>query len=307
MMDAGTDDASSGPDTSIAMDAEFLTDAAQGDDSGIGLDAEFGPDAEWVRDGGPSLADASLVADAGLGDDAGLSHDAALSDDGGPFADAESTADSGTMFDAASALDAELETDLGFAPDAAPNPDAEPAADALPVDLGTPGTGDVWIELDYTNAYTPRSPTWRFSNTPGWGAAQWAMEGDTWPEAWDRFNNMTVGSDPIGTSLLIGSSSQLQLMIGLEEMQSYQSVTVRLEGRSRSTCCSLTFYVTNPLNNCGSSGQMSNDWNPDIIDVDLGTCLLTGPSGRIEAVRIDPQSGTMALRKMRVTLHGASW
>jgi hypothetical protein len=132
------------------------------------------------------------------------------------------------------------------------------------------------------------------------------MEGDTWPEAWDRWNNMVVDSDPIGTSLLIGSSSELQLMIGLEEMWTYQSMTVELEGRSRSTCCSLTFDVTNPLINCGSSGQMSNDWNPDIVSIALGTCLLTGPDGRIEAVRITP-NGTMALQRMRVTLHGAQW
>jgi len=30
---------------------------------------------------------------------------------------------------------------------------------------------------------------------------EWAMMGDTWPEAWDRFNNMQVVSDPIGTVL----------------------------------------------------------------------------------------------------------
>ena len=301
----GCDDAPQGParpDASgVARDTGPF-DSAPGDafpdDTGLG-DAEpdhdaFGAgdlglqaDASVVRDGGPSLADATLLIDASSPADSGT--------------DAATPADTGQAADSGAWLDAEL------APDAEEAMDATTAPDLGTPDLGTPGTGEVWIELDYTNAYTPRSPTWRFSNTPGWGPAQWAMEGDTWPEAWDRWNNMTVGSDPIGTSLLIGSSSELQLMIGLEEMLSYQSMTVRLEGRSRSTCCSLTFYVTNPLNNCGTSAQMSNDWNPDIIDVPLNTCLLTGPSGRIEAVRIDPQSGTMALRRMRVTLHGASW
>lgn len=165
----------------------------------------------------------------------------------------------------------------------------------------------MWLEIDYTNAYSPQSPSWSFSNTPGWGPSQWAASNATYPEAWDRWNNMTVGSDPIGNSLHIGSSSELQLMIGLEEMISYQYVTVRLEGRSRATSSSVQFDVYNPLNGCGTSGSMSNDWTPDIVELDLGQCLLVGPDGDIEAVRVDPTSGTIALLRMRVTIHGAQW
>jgi hypothetical protein len=170
---------------------------------------------------------------------------------------------------------------------------------------GAPAGGDVWVQLDYGRAYSPRSPAWSFSATPGWGAAQWAMAGDTWPEAWDRWDNMRVTDDPIGRSLEIGSSSELQLMIGLEELRAYRSMTVRLEGRSRSTSSAVRFDVTNPLTGCGVSGTMSHDWTVHVAEIDLGDCAVVGAG--VQAVRVSPHSGTLALVRMRVTLHGAEW
>lgn len=168
------------------------------------------------------------------------------------------------------------------------------------------GDGEVWIEIDYDSAYTPQSPGWSNSATPGWGEAQWAPPGWSYPEAWDRFNNMTVEWDPMGSkALMIGSSSQLQLMIGLEELLSYSSATVRLEGRSYSTTSSVNFEVSNPINGCAVAGSMSNDWTIHVEELDFGQCLVAGTG--LQAVRVDTLSGTLALVRMRVTLHDATW
>ncbi len=168
------------------------------------------------------------------------------------------------------------------------------------------GSGGVWVEIDYSSAYTSQSPAWDYSATPGWGEAQWAPDGWTRPEAWDRFNNMIVEWDPMGSkALTIGSSSELQLMIGLEELTSYSHATVRLEGRSRATSSSVHFNVVNPINGCSVSGSMSNDWTIHVEELDFGQCLV--PGAGLQAVRVDPTSGTLALVRMRVTLHDAQW
>jgi hypothetical protein len=168
------------------------------------------------------------------------------------------------------------------------------------------GDGEVWIEIDYGSAYTSQSPGWSYSATPGWGEAQWAPPGWSYPEAWDRFNNMTVEWDPMGSkALMIGGSSQLQLMIGLEELLSYSSATVRLEGRSYSTTSTVTFEVSNPINGCAVTGSMSNDWTIHVEELDFGQCLVAGTG--LQAVRVDTLSGTLALVRMRVTLHDAAW
>lgn len=211
----------------------------------------------------------------------------AASDGGSPSPDAAAAVDSGAA-------------DAGAGADASAGSDASAAADA-----GAPGT--VWLEIDYSNAYTPSSPAWSYSPTPGWGEAQWATQGKSWPEAWDRFNNMSVVDDRIGRELEIGSSSQLQLMIGLEQMLGYSSARVRLEGRSLATSSTVSFDVYNPLNNCGASGTMSQDWTVHVVELDLGHCLLTGSGAGVEAIRVAPTNGTLALVRMRVTLLGASW
>jgi hypothetical protein len=199
--------------------------------------------------------------------------------------------------DAAPAWDATA-LDAWVAPDAAPLPDAWVAPDAT---IG--GNGEVWIEIDYSSAQSPRSPSWRFSQTPGWGPSQWAAVNATQPEAWDRWNNMSVVNDPIGRSLEIGSSSELQLMIGLEELVGYDSATVRIEGRSRSTSASAQFDVYNPWNGCGTSATISNSWDVHVVELDLGQCFEVGQG--VQAVRVEPTNGTLALVRLRLTLHGA--
>ena len=164
------------------------------------------------------------------------------------------------------------------------------------------GSGNLWVQIDYSSAFTPSSPSFTFSNTPGFTGAAWAADGATYPEAWDRFNNMAVVNDPIGTSLEL--DGELQLMLGLHTLQSYTRAVVRLEGRARETSSSATFDVYNPLNNCGVSGvTFSNDWTVHTVDVDLGSCLLPGQG--VQAVRVAPTNGVVALVRMRVILEGA--
>ncbi len=196
---------------------------------------------------------------------------------------------------------------IASAPDARVFPDAAPVfADAAPVfaDASTGGTGEVWIEIDYSNANTSRSPTFRYSNTPGWGAAQWAAVNANGPEAWDRFNNMSVVNDPIGRSLEIGGSSELQLMLGFEELIAYSSATVRIEGRSRATSSQVTFDVYNPWNGCGAGGAtLGQQWQVQVVELDLADCYEIGQG--VQAVRVDPTNGTIALVRLRLTLHDA--
>jgi hypothetical protein len=161
----------------------------------------------------------------------------------------------------------------------------------------------VWIEIDYSGAWSPQSPDWEVSNTPGFGLAEWAPEGWSWPEAWDRFNNMEVIDDRIGRALIIGPGSELQLMIGIEEIISYDYAVVRLEGRSYNCCSRVWFDVYNPWNNLGTSGDMAQDWTVHVVELDFDNYLETGANGGFQAVRVDPTSGALSLVRMRVTIY----
>jgi hypothetical protein len=164
-----------------------------------------------------------------------------------------------------------------------------------------------WVEIEYNQAgASAQSPSWTFSNTPGWGSAQWAMQGDTWPETWDVWQNINVAGDPIGVLALVGPGAELQLMIGLEELVDYDHATVCVEGRSASATASVLFAVYNPLNDCGVTNiSMAHDWVMHAEGIDLGSCLV--PGGGVQAVRLEPTGGSSALgvKRMRVTLHGA--
>jgi hypothetical protein len=279
------------PDTSVDGDTPDTSVEADTPDTSVEADT---PDTSVEADT-PDAADGSTP-DA---DDAdGSTPDADDADGSTPDAD---DADGSTPdADSADALDALTDGEVLDADASDGSVDATEESDT-----GT-GSGGVWVEIDYSSAYTSQSPAWDYSATPGWGEAQWAPDGWTRPEAWDRFNNMIVEWDPMGSkALTIGSSSELQLMIGLEELTSYSHATVRLEGRSRATSSSVHFNVVNPINGCSVSGSMSNDWTIHVEELDFGQCLV--PGAGLQAVRVDPTSGTLALVRMRVTLHDAQW
>jgi uncharacterized protein (UPF0179 family) len=50
---------------------------------------------------------------------------------------------------------------------------------------------------------------------------------------------------------------------------------------------------------------MAHDWTVHVVDVDLQTCMVIG--GGVQAVRVEPTNGTLALVRMRLTIHGATW
>ncbi|MFH2010992.1 MAG: hypothetical protein ABI333_30615 [bacterium] len=164
----------------------------------------------------------------------------------------------------------------------------------------------VWFEIDYTSAYTATNPDWTFSATPGWGEPQWAPNGSSWPEVWDVYNNISVGSDPIGYTIAhLGPSSTLQVMLGLAGLTSYTYASVCVEGRSVSATSSVIFDVYNPLNGCGASATMAHDWTVHAVGVNLANCFIS--NNDFQALRIEPSGGSSSLGIMRVRLilHGA--
>lgn len=164
-----------------------------------------------------------------------------------------------------------------------------------------------WLEIEYAQAGgSPQSPGWTFSDTPGWTGMDWATDGESWPEVWDRWQNINVSSDPIGVVAVVGPSAELQLMIGLQNLVDYDYASVCLEGRSVSATASVLFDVYNPLNGCGvSSVSMAHDWSMHAAALDLGDCL--EPGGGVQAVRVEPTGGSSAIgvKRLRLILHGA--
>lgn len=163
-----------------------------------------------------------------------------------------------------------------------------------------------WIEIEYNQAGgTATSPSWSYSETPGWGEPQWAASNASWPEVWDLYQNINVSSDPIGVVAVVGGSGQLQLMLGFEELTDYDYATVCVEGRSVSTSASVQFDAYNPLTGIGNSATMAHDWNMHASGLDLGYAF--EPGGGVQAVRLDTTggSGSLGVKRMRLILHGA--
>ncbi|MCR9164667.1 MAG: hypothetical protein ACE37F_13490 [Nannocystaceae bacterium] len=192
--------------------------------------------------------------------------------------------------------------------DSSTGDETEGDSEDVPVDLdpcGYPLDGP-WIEIEYDQAGgSATSPSWSFSNTPGWGEAQWAASNASWPEVWDLYQNINVSSDPIGVLAVVGSSARLQLMLGFEELIDYDSATVCVEGRSVSTSASVQFEAYNPLTGVGNGGTMAHDWSMHATGLDLGHCFEVG--GGVQAVRLDATGGSASLgvKRMRLILHGA--
>ncbi len=163
-----------------------------------------------------------------------------------------------------------------------------------------------WLEIEYWQAGVPAtSPSWEYSATPGWGEDEWAAQNASWPEMWDLYQNINVVNDPIGTVAVVGSSAQLQLMLGFEELIDYDYATLCVEGRSVSAVSSVQFDAYNPLTGLGNSASMAHDWSVHAVGIDLGQCFTIG--GGVQAVRLDTTGGSASLgvQRMRLVLHGA--
>jgi cysteine-rich repeat protein len=168
-------------------------------------------------------------------------------------------------------------------------------------------TDGVWFQIDYSNAFSVSNPTYTYSPTPGWGEAQWAPTGKSWPYAVDLFNNAKVVNDQIGkVALLDGTNKAVRVYFGLAGLN-YTYATVCVEGRSYSVGSQVQFFVMEAKSKCGDYGMMANDWSVHATGVDLQGCFI--PGDEFQAVQVQPSggSGSLSLKRLRVTLHGASY
>lgn len=261
----------SGPGASSG--ASDATETHAGSAGSGGADASGSSMSETEGDGGASGADDATSAGTDPSEGTGESGDAGSSSGTDASDDGSSTGDSGT-----------------------------PVGDDA---CGFPLDGP-WIEIEYNQAGgTATSPSWSYSDTPGWGEPEWAASNASWPEVWDIFQNINVSNDPIGVVAVVGSSGRLQLMLGFEELVVYDYATVCVEGRSVSTSSSVQFDAYNPLTGIGNSATMAHDWSVHATGLDLGAAF--EPGGGVQAVRIDTTGGSSSLgvKRMRLILHGA--
>ena len=264
---------------------------ADGGDPSVGAETDASPGT-----GGASGNDSNASNASGGGDESGTS---------GADSDPIDESTSGGSDD-----DGSVETSSAGETGEATTGDGETGSDSddEPVELdpcGFPLDGP-WIEIEYTQAGgTATSPSWSYSDTPGWGEAEWAASNANWPEVWDLYQNINVSNDPIGVLAVVGSSAQLQLMLGFEELIDYDYATVCVEGRSVSTSASVQFDAYNPLTGIGNAGTMAHDWSMHATGLDLGQCFEVG--GGVQAVRLDATGGSASLgvKRMRLVLHGA--
>ena len=77
-----------------------------------------------------------------------------------------------------------------------------------------------------------------------------------------------------------------------------------IDGQWRPAVSGKTFDVYNPWNGCGVGGvTLGQQWQVQAVDLDLSGCLEIGQG--VQAIRVDPTNGTVALVRLRLTLHGA--
>ena len=170
---------------------------------------------------------------------------------------------------------------------------------------GYPEDG-VWLDINYKNAGSCWSPSWKFSATPGFGELEWAPNNDPWPEINAAGGPQMNYNDPYGTVCDIGSGNKwVRIMLGLDSLVSYESATVCIEGRSISVGSSVTVELANPDNGyCGAEVQLSNSWWADPVGAELPLNCIK-PGDIFQALQIDPVGGSnrLGLRSARITLH----
>lgn len=168
---------------------------------------------------------------------------------------------------------------------------------------GFPEDG-VWIEIDYDGRFSVYSPTWRFSNTAGWTASDWANNQNTDPEIHAFQANMNT-TDPWGDVAEFSGAGWIRMMIGIGGIVDYDSATVCVHGRGVSTSSSTTVALENPLVGCGATVQLSNAWWNDPQGVTLPDgCIV--PDNEFQALQIGHGGGAATgVGRVRLTLHGA--
>jgi hypothetical protein len=111
-------------------------------------------------------------------------------------------------------------------------------------------------------------------------------------------------NDPYGTVCDVGSSKWIRIMHGLTTLQSYESATVCVEGRSISVGSPVTVDLLNPKYGCGAQIMLSQSWWADPAGAELPQGCLK-PGDNFQALQIDPSGGSnhLGLRSVRITLH----
>ena len=97
-------------------------------------------------------------------------------------------------------------------------------------------------------------------------------------------------------------------MLGLPSWVSYERVQVEIDGDEEAHSGTCRYDVYNPLINCGLFGDelaVTDGIGRHTRTLDLQDCLIPGES--VQAIRVDPQSGVLGLKRMRVMLVNASW
>ena len=163
-----------------------------------------------------------------------------------------------------------------------------------------------WIQISYKGkeGYPSTSPTWTYSNTPGYGEPEWTHPNYNWPVI-NALGDIPVEEAKIGGAAVIGPSDRLRLMLGFLSLQSYDYATVCVTGRSVSVGSGVYADIWNPPMGCGDEVFLSHSWEVHTDGVSIGTCFV--PGGSLQAVEVDPTGGssTLALQTLRLTLHGA--
>jgi len=288
----GADTGSEDTSTSGAEQGSNETNGSATADDGSDGDSDGESDS---NDGESSSDDGESSSD----DGESSSDDGESSSDDGESSsdDGESSSDDG---ESSSSDDGESSSDDGES--SSEEEESTETGDPITFDAcGFPDDG-VWVEIEYWQLGSVTSPSYSYSDTPGWGEEEWAYSGDWWPKVISIGNN-SMHNDPIG--IVAEISGTWQLMIGLQGLTSYDYATVCYEGRSVSVGSPATVDVYNPLNNCGVETQISHSWEVHAVGADLGNCLI--PNNETQAVRLDPWggSGKIGLKRLRLTLHGA--
>ena len=285
-------------DTDSASDTDPATDTDPSGDGDGDTSASGDGDGDGNTDTDPS-GDGDGDTDTAGDGDGDTDTDASGDGDGDPTTSGDGDGDPDTDTGGDGDGDGGTDTDTGTGDG---DGDGEEPPPVNFDNCGFPEDGP-WIEIEYWQLGSVSSPSWEYSDTPGWGEDQWAWGNEPWPEIFE-FGGNQMNNDPIG--IVAEISGTWQLMMGLQDLQAYDHATVCIEGRSVSVGSSAIMEVSNPSNNCGVPDvEISHSWEVHAVGVDLGNCLTPGQA--TQAVRIDPWggSGRVGLKRVRVTLHGA--
>ena len=169
---------------------------------------------------------------------------------------------------------------------------------------GFPNDGP-WMEVEFEAWGELYTPLWTFSDTPGWGARQWAVGDDLGPRI-----GITVGwgevvhvlDDPSG--LLVAFDGTMSIRLGLHDLIDHDHTTLCIEGRALSPDTPGAIVISNTWNRCQPEQDALLDASPQVqaVGVDFGTCLVSGDDAQL--VRISAPR-PLAVQRIHVTLHDA--